>query len=362
MVKGTTRNIETDKRFVDEAKVSDHYALCLTEEEVNPVTLSKGEQQIYDLIAKSVIAAHYPDFVYDSSEMIFTINGRFTFKSKGRVITDYGWKNVYRDIAENTSDDLESDLPQLEEGEIGQVQSIELKEGATSPPSRFTEGDLIKVMSNAAYYVKDKEDFQNKELSLGTEATRAGIITTIKKRYILVDKNKVYLQPEGRLLIEALGQGHFLTSALMTGNMERHLAELKQGVGDLNDFIKRTEKLTRMIIEKLKKDAETWNFEKYTTEIKEAELVGNCKVCGEPVIDKGSFYGCTAYEKTKCAFKINKKIKGKTLSKDNVVKILEKGHTQLIKGFKVKGKDKTFDAYLVWNENEKVLKFQFNNQ
>lgn len=43
LVQGAQRNIATDKRFVDESKVSDHYALCLTEEEVNPLTLSKGE-------------------------------------------------------------------------------------------------------------------------------------------------------------------------------------------------------------------------------------------------------------------------------------------------------------------------------
>lgn len=80
-------------------------------------------------------------------------------------------------------------------------------------------------MSNAGYYVQDKEGYQNKELSLGTEATRAGIITTIKKRYIDVDKNKVYLLPEGRLLIESLGRESLLASAIMTGNMERYLSE-----------------------------------------------------------------------------------------------------------------------------------------
>lgn len=361
LVQGAVRNIATDKRFVDESKVSDHYALCLTEEEVNPLTLSKGEQLIYDLIAKSVIAAHYPDFVFDFSEIVFAVKERFTFKSKGKVITENGWKNVYLDFQKLEENEEEEELPNFEVGEIGQITEIDLKEGVTKPPNRFTEGDLISVMSNAGYYVKDKEGFQNKELSLGTEATRAGIITTIKKRYIEVDKNKVYLLPEGRLLIESLGPESLLASAIMTGNMERYLTEFKKGNGNLDDFLQRTEKLTRMIIEKLKKDSSDWEIDSFVKEIQESEVIGSCKICGEPVIDKGEFYGCSGYEKNNCKFKISKTMYGKKISKDNIIKLLERGQTSLIKGFKSKGKDKTYDAILEWNPNKQAINLSFPN-
>lgn len=361
LAEGAIRNIESDKRFVDETKVSDHYALCLTEEFVNPLSLPKGEQLIYDLIAKSVIAAHYPDFILNSSEIIFTIKNRFTFKSKGKQIKENGWKEVYQNLPAQEGTEQEDDdlaLPNLNVGDFGTVASMTLKEGSTSPPNRFTEGDLIKVMTNATYYVKDKGDFQNKELSLGTEATRAGILDTIKKRYILVEKNKVFLQPEGRLLIEALGANNYLTSVLTTGNMERYLQQLKAGEGTLKEFIQGTEKVTRRIMQKLIEDSPGWNFDVYATQIQEAEELGKCKLCGEPVIDKGAIYGCKGYEKTKCDFKIYKTMKGKSISKDNAIKILTKGHSSLIKGFKSEGKDTTFDAYLEWNENKKRIGFK----
>lgn len=366
MVAGAVRNIETDKRFVDETKVSDHYALCLTEEVVNPLTLSKGEHLIYDLIAKSVIAAHYPDFVFDSSEIIFTVKDRFSYKSKGKLIKTMGWKEVYRYLQaydeKEKDEEKDESIPNVDVGDVGDIVSMTLKDGDTTPPNRFTEGDLIKVMSNAAYYVKERGDFQNKELSLGTEATRSGILDTIKKRYILVDKNKVYLQPEGKLLIEALGEENYLTSVLTTGNMERYLHQLKLGKGTLQEFIKGTETVTRRIVQKLIEDSSKWNFDKYVTQIQEAEELGNCKLCGEAVVDKGAFYGCSGFEKTKCSFTISKNIKGKNISKDNVMKILTKGHSALIKGFKRQGKDTTYDAYLVWNENMKKIDFKYPNK
>lgn len=353
LVKEAVRDITTDKRFVDETKVSDHYALCLTEEKVNPVTLSKGEQVIYDLIAKSVIAAHYPDYVYDSSEIICSIKSRFTFKSKGSLITESGWRKVYFNAQVEPNE--ETLLPDLAVGQTGEVNRLELKEGKTKPPSRFTEGDLIKVMSNAAYYVKDRKSFSNKELSLGTEATRSGIITTIKKRYIDVAENKVYLLPEGRLLIEALGPDNFLSSVLMTGNMEQHLEKLKNGQGDFDDFMERTKKLTKGIVDNLIKGASDWNFDDYVKEIQEAEVLGNCRLCGEPVVDKGKFYGCTAYATTKCDFTISKIIFGKKLDKKNVINLLTKGHTSLLKGLKKKGQEQSFNGIISWNDNKKSI-------
>lgn len=116
-----------------------------------------------------------------------------------------------------------------------------------------------------------------------------------------------------------------------------------------------------MIIEKLKTDSSDWNIESYVKEIKESEIIGICKVCGEPVIDKGEFYGCTGYENNKCRFKLSKTIYGKKISKDNIIKLLEKGRTSLIKDFKSRGKDTTYDAFLEWNTNKQAITLSFPN-
>lgn len=161
------------------------------------------------------------------------------------------------------------------------------------------------------------------------------------------------------MLIEALGQDNYLTSVLTTGRMERYLTAIGKGKGSVKDFIPKIEKVTQMVVDKLIHDAPSWNFSNYVKEIQEAEEIGKCKVCGSSVYDKGNFYGCISFKETNCEFRIPKSLLGKTISKENVKKLLETGTTSLIKGFKRKNKDLTFDAFLVWDNNKKSIRFRY---
>ena len=62
------------------------------------------------------------------------------FRTKGKTVTDMGW----RQYAEKTSEDAEKhaetgDFPELSEGMTLELAGVDLKEGKTSPPKRFTE-------------------------------------------------------------------------------------------------------------------------------------------------------------------------------------------------------------------------------
>ena len=114
------------------------------------------------------------------------------------------------------------------------------------------------------------------------------------------------------------------------------------------------------------KEAGNWTFD---DEIKESFVprqykkssptkLGTCKFCGGTIIDKGSFYGCSNYQKTGCQFTISKKIKGKPITQKQVKKLLSEGMTDVIDGFK--GKDKEFSAKITWLENEKKIHFVFS--
>ncbi len=83
-----------------------------------------------------------------------------------------------------------------------------MKEGKTQPPKRYTEGQLITLMKTAGKYLENEEleKVLKKTEGLGTEATRAGIITMLKDRkYIDVKKNQVYATDKGKVLITAIG-------------------------------------------------------------------------------------------------------------------------------------------------------------
>lgn len=145
----------------------------------------------------------------------------------------------------------------------GIVQEVELKESKTVPPKRFTQGNLVKVMENVSLYLskEEKADFTKDELSLGTAATRANIINTLIQRgYIKIEKNKVFMTEKGSTLIRILQDIKELTSPLLTGLMERTLAEIGKGKRSYKEFMEEAKNDTRAIIEKLKSSSSSWEI------------------------------------------------------------------------------------------------------
>ncbi|GAJ39157.1 DNA topoisomerase III [Saccharococcus caldoxylosilyticus] len=352
-----------NKRYVNEKKVTDHYAIIPTEQVVDPAKLSADERKIYDLVVRRLIAAHYEAAVFDYTTVTTLVDGRARFISKGKQQIQEGWRKV---ISQREEDDV-TILPSLREGEQGEVLNVRIKEGKTQPPKRYTEGQLITLMKTAGKFL-DNEELEKvlaKTEGLGTEATRAAIITTLKERnYIEVKKNQVYATDKAKVLIEAIGD-KILASPEMTAKWEQRLSEIGEGKASAAHFMEQVKRLSAKIIQDAVEMSETWNFAGLDTESiqrtkSKATLgkpVGTCKLCGGTVIDKGTFYGCANYAKTKCSFTISKKILGKTISQANVKKLLQHGKTNVIKGFK-KG-EKTFDAVLVWDDKEKKISFSF---
>ncbi|WP_374719269.1 DNA topoisomerase III [Parageobacillus toebii] len=352
-----------NKRYVNEKKVTDHYAIIPTEQVADPAKLSADERKIYDLVVRRLIAAHYEAAVFDYTTVITLVDGRARFISKGKQQIQEGWRKVISQREEGE----EAILPSLREGEQGDVLDVRIKEGKTQPPKRYTEGQLITLMKTAGKFL-DNEELEKvlaKTEGLGTEATRAAIITTLKERnYIEVKKNQVYATDKAKVLIEAIGE-KILASPEMTAKWEQRLSEIGEGKASAAHFMEQVKKLSKKIVEDALASSQHWNFagfdtasiQRTTSKATLGKPVGTCKLCGGTVIDKGEFYGCSNYAKTKCSFTISKRILGKTISQANVKKLLQHGKTNVIKGFK-KG-ETTFDAVLMWDEKEKKIVFSF---
>ncbi|MBU5341858.1 DNA topoisomerase III [Caldifermentibacillus hisashii] len=356
-------SIRNNKRYVNEKKVTDHYAIIPTEQVKDPEKLSADEQKIYDLIIKSLLAAHYEKSVYEYTTVKTLVDGRATFLSKGKVQLAEGWRKV---IPANEKDG-EPELPLLEKGETGIVKKVNVKESKTQPPKRYTEGQLITLMKTAGKHIEDKEleKVLDEAEGLGTEATRAGIITMLKSRkYIEIKKNLVYATAKAKILIHAIGK-ELLASPEMTAKWEQRLKEIAEGKANAKQFIDMTNKMITHLVTETTKQAVEWSFDREVTEnfvprqFKKSapRKLGNCKFCDGNVIDKGTFYGCSNYQKTGCSFTISKKILGKTITQAQLKKLLTDGVTDQIQGFK--SKDKEFNAKLAWDEQEKKIKFVF---
>lgn len=358
-------NIMNNKRFVNEKKVTDHYAIIPTEQVTDPKRLSAEERNIYDLVVRRLIAAHYEKAIFDYTTIKTLVDKRAEFISKGKQQIQEGWRKVV--FQNNDKDDDDIILPSVSKGDTGNVANIKVKEGKTQPPKRYTEGQLITLMKTAGKHL-DNEELEKvlmKTEGLGTEATRAGIITMLKDRkYINVKKNQVFATDKGKVLITAIGE-KILASPEMTAKWEQRLREIGEGKASAGGFMEAVKKMSAKIISDAVESSENWDFQGLDTESiqrsgskkRSSASVGSCKLCGSKIVDKGEFYGCVSYQKTKCNFTISKKILNKKISQANIKKLLASGETDLISGFK-KG-EKTFDAILSWSDSEKKISFTF---
>jgi DNA topoisomerase III len=366
-----TNSIMNNKRYVNEKKVTDHHAIIMTEQLPNFSKLNTEEEKIYDLVVRQVIAAHYPNAIFSYTTIHSLVDKRAEFISKGKVQIEEGWRKVIFHSKDKTTEEDEL-LPLLHDNEQGIVSKTSVKKSETQPPNRYSEGNLITLMKTAGKHLEDAEleKVLSKTEGLGTEATRAGIIGTLKDRnYIDIRKNQVFATTKGMLLIEALGES-ILTSPSMTARWEQRLSEIGEGSASPKVFIEQVKKLAYKLISDANERQKIWAFnqrevEKITANNpynkkykKEKTVIGKCILCDGSIRDRGTFYGCSNYKTANCKFTVSKKILRKTITQVNMKKLLATGETDLIKGFK-KG-EKTFDAHLTWDLKEQKISFKYS--
>lgn len=354
-------NKEPNKRFVDNSKVQEHYAIVPTKSVPSIDTinaLSEAERNIFYEILKVTLAMFHTDYVYEETNIITDVKS-LEFFTKGRIEVEKGWKMLFSN-EKNEGDEKtasEKALPSLSEKDliVGILKTIE---GHTSPPKPFSEGGLINLMKTAGKMVEDVEDSEIlKEVEgIGTEATRSGIIETVKKNgYIEVKKNIVSVTEKGKILCEAINET-LLASPSMTAKWESYLQKIGKGNGTKTAFLNNIQKFLNSLIDEAPKKFETAALETAVSSQQEKMFVGDCPVCKKgKLIDRKTFIGCNEYQNG-CKFSIAKKIANKSLTAKNIKDLIEKGKTTKIKGFTSKA-GKKFDAVLVIKDDKITFDF-----
>src|SRR5690625_1744261 len=193
---------EARKRYVDNSKVVEHYALVPTKQTANIGSLNEKEKNIYQEVVATTLAMFAPDYEYEETKVEIDVNG-ICFEATGKVEKNKGWRALF---ATQNDEEKETVLPSMREGESCQVD-INVAEGKTKAPKHYTEGQLINVMKHAGKEVEDEALKSTLKASegIGTEATRASIIETLKhQKYIVVRKNKVTVTDKGKVLCQAV--------------------------------------------------------------------------------------------------------------------------------------------------------------
>jgi len=355
-------SLEPKKRYVDSSKVQEHYAIIPTKKVPTQgvlAGLSTIERNLYEEVVRTTLAMFHTDYLYTETKVTTDVNG-LPFFTTGKTERDKGWKALFVKTEKKSSKD-EPTLPPLNEHEP--VQSlIGIKEGKTMPPKPYTEGQLIAMMKTCGRLVDDKEETEIlKEVEgLGTEATRSGIIETIKRHnYINVTKNIVSITDKGRVLCQAI-EGNLLSSPSMTAKWETYLRKIGNGEGTQEHFLGSIAKFINSLLEDVPGQLKSQKIDVKLTTPKAHSPGKNdiapCPTCKEgKIIALKGFYGCSAY-RTGCKQTFPGVFLKKKITPTQVKLLCTKGRTNVIKGFVSKA-DKKFDATLTLVDGN--LKFEF---
>ena len=260
--------LKKSKKIFDNSKVTDHHAIIPTG--VSPQNLTEMEWKVFDLIARAFIAAFYPDCQFETTTVIGEVKKGETdavlFRVNGKVITDEGWKVVFKketpsmgstqDMSlpiegeglERGSEAENSSLPVFQEGESG-PHIPSLTDKWTTPPKPYTEATLLRAMETAGKMVEDEELRDAlKENGIGRPSTRAAIIETLFRRnYIRKERKSLWATPTGVGLIEIIHE-ELLKSAELTGLWEKKLRMIERKEYQAQTFLEELKQMVTDIV------------------------------------------------------------------------------------------------------------------
>lgn len=352
------KKIKKSKRVFDDAKVTDHHAIIPTGIQIN---LQYNQQQVYDIITRRFIAVFYDDCKVSNTTVIGkadTVN----FKTTGKEILSKGWRIVFE--TPNSKHTESGLLPNFVKGEKGPHEPSFL-EKETKPPNQFTEATLLRAMETAGKQV-DNDELRDlmKENGIGRPSTRANIIETLfRRKYIKRNKKQVLPTVTGIQLIDTI-KSDLLKSAELTGLWEKQLKDIEKGEYSAGTFIHNMKKMVDQLVydvrsEKNEAKISYTNNKTTTTPKKKATttktkgiVASSCPKCKSGQLVKGkSAYGCSFYGKT-CDFVLPFEFGEKKISENQYQRLLDKGSTVNLKGFKIEGQ--TLEGLLRFDEAFKL--------
>ena len=264
---GSCKNI-AKTRYVNDKQITDHYAIIPTGQGLNALTsLSQTSQRVYETIVRRFLSIFYPPAVYQKVNLT-TMMGNEAFFSSFRVLQSEGYlkiasnsfavrkaseKNTDTEEEENTScnEILLAALQKLKKGDILSVDSLNIKEGETSPPKRYNSGSMILAMENAGQLIEDEElRAQIKGSGIGTSATRAEILKklfTIK--YLSLNKKTQVITPTllGEMIFDVVNCSiRQLLNPELTASWEKGLTYVAEGSITSQEYMDKLEHFVRV--------------------------------------------------------------------------------------------------------------------
>lgn len=212
--------------------------------------LSNDEYKLYKLIWDRFLVSQFASVKYEQMQIIAT---KLKYKFRGninKIIFD-GYYKVSK-----SSDDITSvNFPDIKVNESYIIDKLNVKEGDTKAPSRYTEASLIKKLES---------------LGIGRPSTYATIIDAIKdKNYVEVVDKKLLPTIFGKEVESELSKNFKnIMNVKFTAELENHLDEVANGNLNWTKLLEDFYKKLNIEMEKYKKKVEELKNKLIYTDVK----------------------------------------------------------------------------------------------
>ena len=257
------------------------------------VYLTNDQYRLYKLIWDRFLVSQFAAMQYEQMQ-INAVNGDYNFRGTiNKVIFD-GYYKIFKD-----EDEIKTgDFPELKEGSVHPIDKLNVEEGITKPPTRFSEATLVKKLESEG---------------IGRPSTYASIVETLKSReYVELIEKRFYPTYLGYEVKDELVKNFKdIINVKFTANMEKELDKVEEGTVEWVQLL-------RTFYDSLEKDID--KFEKEIDKIKNRRIVSDVLDSeGNPMVLKTGLYGKYLISETNEKEKIS--LKGIAISPE----VLKKG-------------------------------------
>ncbi|WP_413728321.1 DNA topoisomerase III [Sodalis sp. RH19] len=279
-------------RAWNDSKVTAHHGIIPTLEPVDFSKLNEKERAVYRLIRAHYLAQFFPHHEFDRTTARLTCGGQM-LQAVGKQVIIPGWHLVLTEPQPDNDGDVAASsqvLPALYQGLSCHVNGIDLKALKTLPPRHYTQGELVKAMKGVAKLVSDPRLQQKLKdtVGIGTEATRANIISGLLTRGYLLKKGRAIRASDAAFtLIDAVPAA--IADPGTTAIWEQALDRIEAGQLTLDIFIEKQSIWLTQLVQQ---------YRGFTLSIQAPEGPA-CPICGAATRQRtgktGVFWSCSRY-------------------------------------------------------------------
>ena len=139
----------------------------------------------------------------------------------------------------------------LKKGQKLKLLKLDIKEGETSPPKRYTSGSMILAMENAGQLIEDEDlRAQIKGSGIGTSATRAEILKKLFNiKYLTLAKKTQVITPTllGEIVFDVCQASmRQLLNPELTASWEKGLTYVAEGTITPDEYMEKLERFVTL--------------------------------------------------------------------------------------------------------------------